>query len=101
MQLGGEGEFRIHGDFAGPELGEFGLDVSVERSVDFERMLLAEAHAGRVESSVPVFVAPAGGANADARRHKEDFREALRSDLTTGDTEEHRGSPRIYADLKE
>src|SRR5580692_7166416 len=79
MQFGGKHKLRIHRcHFSRPQFGQFGLDVSVERGVDLyhietarydlERMLLSTLHAGRVKDSIPVFIGPAGGANADARR---------------------------------
>src|SRR5271154_6104081 len=76
MQLGGEHELRI--DFiraAHPEAGDLRFDVSVERRIDFyhvetagedfQGMLFAALHSGRVEDALPVFVGPAGGAHAN------------------------------------
>ena len=76
MQLGGEHEIWIHRlGLPRPQLGQVRLDVSVKRSVDlhhvkaarqdFQRMLLAVLHSRRIENSLPVFVRPAGSANAD------------------------------------
>src|SRR5258708_668135 len=76
MQLGGENKVRIDvlGD-ARPQLCQYGLDVSEERSIDldgvetarnqFQRMLLPAMHSGRVEDAVPVLVGPPGRAHAD------------------------------------
>src|SRR6266849_2194523 len=79
VQLGGEDEARI--DVVGdprPELCQFGLDVSVKRSVDFDRieaagnqfqrMPLPALHSGRVEDALPVLVGPSGRAHADVTR---------------------------------
>src|ERR1700730_8197248 len=76
VQLSREYKGRIHRlGRANPQLGQMRLDVSVERSVDFhhvktsrhhvQRMLLAVLHPRRVEDSLPVFVGPAGGTDAD------------------------------------
>src|ERR1700693_4707151 len=76
MQLGGEHEIWIHRlRFPHPEFGQMWLDVSVERRVDLHHveaarqnlkgMLFPVLHSGRIEDSFPVFVRPAGGANAD------------------------------------
>jgi len=62
-------------NLAAPQLGQFGLDWPVERSVDlcriketsqiFEWMLLAPLHPRRIEDAVPVFIRPARRADAD------------------------------------
>ena len=71
-------KFGIDGlRFAAPEAAEFGADVSVKRSVDFDDVEKAgeifdgmdflARDFGRVENAVPIFVRPAGGADADSR----------------------------------
>ena len=72
-------KLRVHGrDPAAPELGELGLDRSVERRVDlggieeageiFKRMQLAVLHTGWIEDAFPVFVGPASSAETNGVR---------------------------------
>jgi hypothetical protein len=78
MQFRGEHEPGIEGNFAHPQPGQFRLDVSVKRSVDLdhiealgqelERVLLPALHSGGIENSIPVFLTPSGGADADLPR---------------------------------
>src|SRR5208337_1768992 len=79
IKLGRKQKLRIHGrDFAAPELRQFRLERSIERSVDlrgvekarqiFQRMHLAALHARRIEDAVPVFVRPPRCADADLMR---------------------------------
>jgi len=79
IQLGREQKIGVHGrDPAAPELGELGLDRSVERRVDlggvekageiFKRMQLAVLHPGWIEDTFPIFVGPASGAEANGVR---------------------------------
>jgi lauroyl/myristoyl acyltransferase len=76
MQFGGESKTWIHRlRFPYPEFGKMRLYVTVERGVDlhhvktarqnFEGMLLAMLHSGRVEDSFPVLVRPASSADSD------------------------------------
>ena len=77
VEFGCEKEIRIDcGHFAAPELAPLRLQGAVKRSVDlggveetrqiFQRMLLAVLHARGIENSVPVFVRPSSGADADS-----------------------------------
>ena len=79
IQLGREKKIGVHGrDPAAPELGELGLDRSVERRVDlggieeageiFKRMQLAVLHTGWIEDTFPVFVGPASSAETNGVR---------------------------------
>src|SRR5581483_2150431 len=76
MQLCRKDEVRIYGGYpARPQLRHLGLDVPVKRGVDLDHvealrhvvqgMLLAYAHARRIEHTLPVLVRPAGGTNAN------------------------------------
>src|SRR5215472_3966677 len=78
VQLGGEQEVGIHSRGAAhPQLGQLGLDVSVERSIDFnyveaarhvlEGMLFAVAHGVWIKHALPIFIRPARRADPDVR----------------------------------
>ena len=75
IEFGGEKKFRIHRrDLAAPELGQFRLQRSVKRGIDFggveearqifQRMPCGAACPGD-KDSLPVFVRPSSRADAD------------------------------------
>src|SRR5438309_2427623 len=75
VEFGSEYEIWVHFlHESAPALGDFGLDVSVERGVDLDsieilgiKLKVRLLQLGRIELPIPIFVLPSGGADKGMR----------------------------------